>query len=87
MEGKANPGSKVTAAELNSKLSPAIQKALERIAKAASDAPDGQWISGSEHQIKDAIAELGRAAQEAAIQIRTDAAEASFSPSKRPAKR
>ncbi len=87
MEDKAKQDLIVTAAQLNSKLSPAIQKALERIAKAASDAPDGQWISGSEYQIKDAIAELGRAAQEAAMQIKTDAAQASFSPSKGPAKR
>jgi len=53
----------------------------EKIVAAINAAPDGNWIGGSEEQVRDAGREFVRAAFEAALQQRVDAAEAAFSPS------
>ena len=54
---------------------------LGQVADAINAAPDGFVIAGSERQVFDLFATLKQEAFEAGIQMRTDAAEAAFSPS------
>jgi hypothetical protein len=51
------------------------------VMEAVNDAPDGQWIAGSEEQVRDLCAEMRRAVFERALQKRVEAAEAAFPPS------
>ena len=52
-----------------------------QVMDAVNDAPDGQWIAGSEEQVRDLCAEMRRKIFERALQRRVDAAEAAFHPS------
>ena len=54
-----------------------------KVMEAVNDAPDGQWIAGSEEQVRDLSAEMRRRIFERALQKRVDAAEAAFPPSAR----
>jgi hypothetical protein len=54
-----------------------------KVMEAVNDAPDGQWITGSEEQVRDLSAEMRRRIFEHALQQRLDAAEAAFPPSTR----
>ena len=54
-----------------------------KVMEAVNDAPDGQWIAGSEEQVRDLSAEMRRRIFERALQKRLDAAEAAFPPSAR----
>ena len=54
---------------------------LQSVMQAVNDAPDGQWISGSEERVRDLSAELRKRAFEKAVQLKINAAEAAFSPS------
>jgi len=56
------------------------ERVMAEVMRAVNDAPDGAWINASEIQVLDAMAELRRVAYEKALQMRVDAAEASFSP-------
>lgn len=56
---------------------------LKKVMEAVNVAKDGEWIAGSEEQVRDLSAEMRRRVFEAAIQKRTDAAEAAFPPSAR----
>jgi hypothetical protein len=62
-----------------------MKQEFEQFAKdvmeAVNDAPDGQWIAGSEEQVRDLSAEMRRKVFERALQQRVDAAEAAFPPS------
>jgi hypothetical protein len=62
-----------------------MKQEFEEIAKqvmhAVNDAPDGQWIAGSESQVRDLCAEMRRKVFERALQNRVDAADAAFPPS------
>ena len=60
---------------------------LKKVMEAVNVAEDGQWIAGSEEQVRDLSAEMRRRVFEAAIQKRTDAAEAAFPPSARSGER
>ncbi|NLE36481.1 MAG: hypothetical protein GX621_00485 [Pirellulaceae bacterium] len=51
------------------------------VMEAVNDAPDGQWIAGSEEQVRDLCAAMRRKVFERAVQQRVDAAEAAFPPS------
>lgn len=51
-----------------------------KVMEAVNDAPDGQWITGSEEQVRDLSAEMRRRIFERALQKRLDAAEAAFPP-------
>ena len=51
------------------------------VMEAVNDSPDGQWIAGSEEQVRDLSAEMRRKVFERALQKRVDAAEAAFPPS------
>jgi hypothetical protein len=54
---------------------------LQEVMEAVNSAPDGQWIVGSEEQVRDLSAEMRRQVFEKAMQMRVDAAEAAFPPS------
>ncbi len=56
------------------------QTMLREVAEAVNKAPDGAWINGSEMQVRDALAVFRRKAYEKALQMRTDGAQAAFSP-------
>jgi hypothetical protein len=62
-----------------------MKQEFEQFAKdvmeAVNDAPDGQWIAGSEEQVREICAEMRRRVFERALQQRVDAAEAAFPPS------
>lgn len=60
------------------------ERYLELVMRAVNKAPDGQWLSASEEQVRDLSAEFRRHVFEKAIQMRLDAAEAAFSPSTQP---
>ena len=54
---------------------------LKDVMAAVNNAADGEWIAGSEEQVRDLSAEMRRRVFEAAVQNRVDAAEAAFPPS------
>ena len=56
---------------------------LKKVMEAVNVAKDGEWIAGSEEQVRELSAEMRRQVFEAAIQKRTNAAEAAFPPSTR----
>ena len=58
-----------------------MQQYLQSVMLAVNAAPDGQWLAGSEEQVRDLSAEFRRQAFERAVQMRVDAAEAAFPPS------
>ena len=58
-----------------------FEEFAKEVMEAVNDAPDGQWIAGSEEQVRDLSAEMRRRVFEAAVQRRVDAAEAAFPPS------
>ncbi len=51
---------------------------LQAVMQAVNDAPDGEWIAGSEEQVRDLSAEFRKRVFEQAVQQRIDAAEAAF---------
>lgn len=58
-----------------------FQEFAQEVMEAVNDAPDGQWIAGSEEQVRDLCAEMRRKVFERALQKRVDAEEAAFPPS------
>ncbi len=58
-----------------------MEQYLKEVMEAVNDAADGEWIAGSEEQVRDLSAEMRRRVFEAAVQKRVDAAEAAFPPS------
>ena len=54
---------------------------LKEVMEAVNNAADGEWIAGSEEQVRDLSAEMRRRVFEVAVQKRVDAAEAAFPPS------
>ena len=58
-----------------------MEAMLGQVADAINNAPDGSIIAGSECQVRDLFGTLRQQAYEVGIQMRTDAAEAAFSPS------
>lgn len=61
-----------------------MEAMLGQVADAINSAPDGYIIAGSEEKVRDLFAELRQQAFETGLQMRVDAAEAAFSPSKAP---
>ena len=61
-----------------------MQQYLQSVMKAVNNAPDGDWIGGSEEQVRDLSADFRRRVFEQAVQLKVDAAEATFSPSAQP---
>ena len=60
-----------------------FEELAKQVMEAVNDAPDGQWIAGSEEQVRDLCAEMRRKVFERSVQKRVDAAEAAFPPSAR----
>lgn len=60
------------------------QQYLESVMQAVNQAPDGDWIGGSEEVVRNLSADFRRHAFETAVQLKIDAAEAAFSPSAQP---
>ncbi len=58
-----------------------LKQYAKEVMEAVNDAPDGQWIAGSEERVRDLSAEMRRRIFERAIQHRVNAAEAAFPPS------
>ena len=58
-----------------------MEQYVKEVMKAVNQAPDGEWIAGSEERVRDLSAEMRRRIFERAVQQRVDAAEAAFSPS------
>jgi hypothetical protein len=58
-----------------------VDEFLKEIMDAVNDAPDGEWISGSEEQVRDISGAMRQRIFERAVQKRVDAAEAAFPPS------
>jgi len=58
-----------------------FEEFAKHVMEAVNDAPDGQWIAGSEEQVRDLCAAMRRKVFERAVQQRVDAAEAAFPPS------
>ncbi len=73
--------SKVSPKQLAETLRPAVESFLESVMDAVNEAPDGEWIGGSEEQVRNLAAEFRERVFQEAVQQRIDAAEAAFSPS------
>ena len=58
-----------------------MEQYLKEVMAAVNSAADGEWIAGSEEDVRDLSAEMRRRVFEAAVQKRVDAAEAAFPPS------
>ena len=58
-----------------------VEAVLGRVADAINTAPDGYVIAASERTVFHLFADLRKTAYEAGIPMRTDAADAAFSPS------
>jgi len=58
-----------------------VEAVLGRVADAINTVPDGHVIAASERTVFHLFADLRKTAYEAGIRMRTDAAEAAFSPS------
>ena len=58
-----------------------VDQYLQQIMEAVNQAPDGEWISGSEEKVRDIAAAMRQRVYEQAVQKRVDAAEAAFPPS------
>jgi hypothetical protein len=64
-----------------SKMRAEFETMLGQVADAINNAPDGHIIAASERPVFDLFADIRQKAYEVGIQMRTDAAEAAFSPS------
>ena len=62
-----------------------FEQLCQDVAAAVNQAPAGQVINASEEKVRDLLADFRQATYQAAIQLRTDAAQAAFSPSAPPA--
>jgi hypothetical protein len=58
-----------------------VEQYLKKVMEAVNQAPDGEWITGSEERVRDLSAEMRHRIFERAVQERVDAAEAAFPPS------
>lgn len=76
MDGK----SKLVVEAYLQKMHKRTEDILRGVAEAVNTAPDGAWINASEMPVRDLFADLRREAYEMALQMRSDAAQAAFSP-------
>ena len=77
------PTSRVAPQEFADSMKQEMEEYLKEVMEAVNSAPDGQWIAGSEEQVRDLSAAMRRKVFERAMQKRVDAAEAAFPPSAR----
>jgi sugar-specific transcriptional regulator TrmB len=67
--------------ELVESMKDEIEQYVKEVMTAVNEAPDGEWIAGSEERVRNLSAEMRRRIFERAVQTRVDAAEAAFPPS------
>ena len=72
---------KVSPNQFSQALRSEMEMFLESVMQAVNEAPDGEWVSGSEEQVRELCAEFRQRVFQEAVQQRIDAAEAAFSPS------
>lgn len=72
---------KVFARQFAESMKQEAEQLFRDVMEAVNEAAEGDWISGSEEQVRDRFGEFRRRVYEAALQARIDAAEAAFSPS------
>jgi hypothetical protein len=80
-ENKMETSPRVSPQQFAESMKGEFEEFAKQVMEAVNDAPDGQWIAGSEEQVRDLSAEMRRKVFERAVQKRTDAAEAAFPPS------
>jgi hypothetical protein len=68
--------------EYRRKMREAFERTMDQVAEAVDSAPRGRIIRDSEEKARDVLEEFRRVAFETATQMKVDAAEAAFSPSK-----
>jgi hypothetical protein len=81
MDAASNVSAKVAAKQLSEALRHEVESFLESVMVAVNEAPDGEWIGGSEEQVRNLAAEFRERVFQEAVQQRIDAAEAAFPPS------
>jgi hypothetical protein len=74
---------RVSPQEFAESMKTEFEEFAKGVMEAVNDAPDGQWIAGSEEQVRDLCAAMRQRVFEKAVQKRVDAAEAAFPPSAR----
>ncbi len=72
---------KVSPKQFSEGLRSELETFLESVMESVNAAPDGEWISGSEEQVRELCAEFRQRVFQEAVQQRIDAAEAAFPPS------
>jgi len=72
---------KITPEQLAKAMEADYQKLVQQVIAAVNEAPDGAVISGSEELVRETMARFRQKVYEKAIQLRTQAAQAAFSPS------
>jgi hypothetical protein len=76
------PMPKLSGAAFIAAMRQKVEAMLSQVAEAVNEAPDGHIIAGSEEKVRDLFGTLRQQAFETALQMRIDAAQAAFSPSK-----
>ena len=83
--GEAVPATPTLSADaLLAQLRGRFEQLCQDVAVAVNQAPAGQIINASEEKVRDLLADFRQATYQAAVQLRTDAAQAAFSPSAPP---
>ena len=77
MEGSSRKFAPAFAESMKAEAEQLLQDVMESV----NQAPDGDWIGGSEEQVRNRFEQFRRQVFEAALQARIDAAEAAFPPS------
>ena len=76
-----NPTPRVPPEQLVESMKEDMERYVKEVMEAVNQAPDGEWIAGSEERVRDLSAEMRRRIFERAVQQRVNAAEAAFPPS------
>ena len=76
-----NPTPRVPPEQLVESMKEDMERYAKEVMEAVNQAPDGEWIAGSEERVRDLSAEMRRRIFERAVQQRGNAAEAAFPPS------
>ena len=76
-----SPTARVPPEQFVESMKKEIEEYLKEVMEAVNEAPDGEWIAGSEERVRDLSAEMRQRIFERAMQKRVDAAEAAFPPS------
>jgi hypothetical protein len=76
-----NPTPRVPPEQLVESMKEEVEQYVKEVMETVNQAPDGEWIAGSEERVRNLSAEMRRRIFERAVQQRVDAAEAAFPPS------